>query len=338
MRSTEKKRKLDDKESENTEKKKRKRIILYFLVVWVLTVLFAVSTFAWFSLTRTPRVSNMSIYVNAATGMEIALDYDSLEWGQHLNYNDMVSEMAPLRPVTWSEKDKMFYAALYGVDGRQRGDWAPLSDEMNANRDDYAGYYCVGTFYARTDDNVSVSLSPAIATVDGTGGSGSYLIGTPTWDSEGLNHGSGAEGAENAIRVGIKITRLDATGEPTDDDPLFYIYEPNANAHLNGVEGYVTTPSIDGTRTLVPEERIITQSATSWEESDPEEIGRIIYTFGEFTSDNHLYDMSAGEKVKIQIYVWLEGQDIDCNNMLKETKITANIQFDSISKVVSGIE
>ena len=318
--------------------KKKTKIFVYSVVVLILTVLFALSTFAWFSLSRAPRVSNMSIYVNTLTGMEISLDPDSDEWGQHLTYLDMVSEASPLRPVTWSEKDQKFYAAVYGIDGRQTGHWNPLTDDMNANRDDYEGYYCVGTFYARTDENVSVSLSPAVATVDGTGGSGTFLVGTPVWQPGEVMHSNGSAGAEKAVRVGIRVTRLDADGAPTDDVPLFFIYEPNADTHFNGAEGYVRTPSINQDPDLVPEDRIIAQTTTYWRDSAPVEKGKLIYTFGEFTSDTHLFDMSAGEKVKIQLYIWLEGQDVDCTNALKESKIMTNIQFSATTIPSSGME
>jgi len=318
---------------------KKTKILLYSGVVLVLAILLALSSFAWFSLSRTPRVSNISIYVNSLTGMEISLSPDdSGEWGQNLKYIDMVSESSPLRPVTWSEKDGRFYSAVYGIDGRQLKFWNPLTDDMNANRDDHAGYYCVGTFYARTDENVSVSLSPAVATVDGTGGSGTFLVGTPVWDANGIMHTNGSAGAEKAVRVGIRVTRLDATGAPTEDKPLFYIYEPNADTHFSGAEGYVRTPSIDGGSDLVPEDRIIAQTTTYWRDADPVEKGKLIYSFGEFITPNHLFDMSAGEKVKIQLYVWLEGQDADCTNALKESKIMTNIQFSATSIPSSGME
>ena len=317
---------------------KKTKIILYSVMVTVLALLLATSSFAWFSLSRTPRVSNISIYVNSLTGMEISLDLDSDEWGQNLSYLDMVSEASPLRPVTWSENDGQFYAAVYGIDGRQTGHWDPLTDDMNANRDDYEGYYCVGTFYARTDENVSVSLSPAVATVDGTGGSGTFLVGTPVWDSEGIMHSNGSAGAEKAVRVGIRVTRLDGTGAPTEDEPMFFIYEPNADTHFSGAEGYVRTPSIDGSSDLVPEGRIIAQTTTYWREATPVEKGKLIYTFGEFITPNYLFDMSAGERVKIQLYVWLEGQDVDCTNALKKSKIMTNIQFFATSIPSSGME
>lgn len=322
---------------DNLNRKKKRRIILYLYLVLILLILSVGSTFAWFSLTRTPRVSDMSLYVNAPKGMEIALSPDG-EWGQNLTYLDIASETSPLRPVTWSEKNGQFYAAVYGIDGRKTDNWDPLTDDMNANRDDYEGYYCVGSFYARTDERVSVSLAPAVANVEGTGGSGTYLVGTPVWNATRILHDNGGKGAENAVRIGIRITRLGADQMPNPDNSVFYVYEPNADTHNDGSSGYVPTPSIDSDETLVPEDRLFWQTATVWEEVTPVEKGTLSYEFGVFTSPTDLFTMEAGETVMIQIYIWLEGQDIDCTNAIQDAQVSANLQFSATTIPSSGME
>lgn len=317
--------------------KRTTRIFIYFYVVLLLLILLTVSTYTWFSLSKTPRVSSLSLYVATDTGMLLAMEPDSEEWGQQLSYVDMVDKTSPLRPITWSEKDQMFYAAVYGVDGRLTGKWEPLSDERNANRDDSYGYYCIGTFYAYTDQNVTVSLSPAIEIEEGVKGSGTYLIGTPGWDHDNVSHYNAGQGAENAVRIGIKVTRLGDDNSLTDDS-LFYIYEPNCDKHLDGSTGYVDTPSIDGTETLVPQDRIITQTASSWVETDPIEKDVWIHTFGEFTSPTELFKMKKYEKVQIKIYIWLEGQDVDCTNGIREAQILASMQFNAKVEGQSGLK
>lgn len=313
-------------------------IVLYFYMVLILLVMLTVASYTWFSLSRTPRVSNMAMYLNAPTGMEISVSPLDGEWGKRLSYADMVNETSPLRPVTWSEKDQQFYGAVYGMDGRLTGSWTPLSDERNANRDHYEGYYCIGTFYARSDDTVIVSLTPAVAVEEGGAtGSGTFVIGTPDWDAAAVAHRNGGKGAEYAIRIGIKIHRLDEQYNPTDDPPLFYIYEPNSDRHVDGSEGYVDTPSIDGTDTLISRDRIYPQSTTSWVESDPPLRDQQIYTFGQFADQTDLFILQEDETVKIQIYIWLEGQDVDCTNAIDDARITANIQFLAQSYNESGM-
>ena len=322
----------------NWTKKKLTKIIIYFYILLILFLLLTVSSYTWFSRSKLNRVSNMSVYVNTPVGLQIAARPDSEEWGQQLSYVDLVNESSPLRPVTYSEDSDQFFAAVYDIDGRLTGEWIPLTDECHANRNNYEGYYSVVTIYARTDEHAEVALAPAVALDGGKDASGTYLIGVPKWDSDKIAHTNAGEGAENAVRIGIKITRLDGNDEPTGELPLFYIYEPNCDTHLDGSIGYVDTPSIDGDATLVSEDMIIKQSASSWTEADPVQKNVQLHTFGEFQKDPKLFTLEAGEKVMIQFYIWLEGQDADCTNAIKEAQIMANIQFISDTRHQSGLQ
>lgn len=314
---------------------------MYFYLVLVLLILLTAASYSWFSLSKLNRVSNLSLYVNAPVGMRIAASPDAEEWGQQLAYQDLVSESSPLRPVTWSEKDQKFYAAAYNFSGQLTGEWHPLTDELNSNgsRD---SYYCVATFYGKTDERVKVSLAPAAAAEEGKSGTGTYLIGKTLWDSENIANYNGGFGAETAVRIGFRITKLDKSFSPLDEPTLFYIYEPNSNFHADSSEGYVTTPSIDGTDSLVPHARLITQDATVWKESVPVEKGVVIHQFGEFNGETDLFSLETDETVKIQLYIWLEGQDVDCRNAssfaINEAQIMANVQFLAVTDHQSGMQ
>jgi hypothetical protein len=103
--------------------------------------------------------------------------------------------------------------------------------------------------------------------------------------------------------VGIRIHRLDEFGdiiEPDEEEgPLFYIYEPNSETHVTAGEGYVNTPSIDGTTTLVKSKWLIPQTTTTWTESEPALRDSQIYEFGKFFRKIPLFEMAEGETVQI---------------------------------------
>ena len=317
-------------------KKGKAHLLLYFYMILILLLVTTVSTYTWFSLSKTPRVSNMSIYISVMNGLEFSLTPDGNDRGKQLAFVDMVDETSPLRPVTWSDAQHRFFAAEYGMDGRHSGEWMPLSDERNANRSDDDGYYCIATFYATSDDTMKVSLTPAVEVTEGKQGAGTYLVGTPLWNDDTISHDNGGKGAENALRVGIQITRLDMFGFPADEPPLFYVYEPNADRHNDGSWGLVNTPSIDGTDTLVPPDKIITQTASDWAENDPIQQNVLMYSLGDFVGDTYLFTIHEDEMVMIRLYLWLEGQDVDCTNAIADAKITANIQFLAVSDDESG--
>ncbi len=320
---------------ESNQKERRKILMLAWLVLLSL-LLMTVATYTWFSISATPRVSDLYLFINAKPGLEIALD-PAGEWVSQLDFRDMVDETAPLRPVTWSDRDQRFYAASYGFDGRMTGTWEPLEDSRHANKNNIEGYYVKATFYARSGQDVKISLSPAVEVEEGVDGSGTYLIGTPVWDQETLLHSNGGQGAETAVRIGIRVTPVDTLGEPTGEESIFYIYEPNADAHIDGSTGYVDTPSIDLTQTLVPEDRMILQTASTWTEAYPVQRTVVIKDLGEFTKDPWLFDLKTDAMVCIDLYIWLEGQDVDCTNEIQSAQIMANIQFSAETEGQSGL-
>lgn len=314
------------------------RVFVYCIMILILLSLLVTATYTWFSISQTPRVSNIGMNINAPTGLVLSGSITNPNWVRRLDYVELVPETAPLRPVTWSDEQQRFLAAHYGADGRLTGQWTPLSDEINANRDDVYGYYIKVTFYATTDTAVDISLTPAVEVEEGVDGSGTYLIGSPVWNSENILHDDGGAGAEKAIRIGFRFTPIVDDQEVTDHSS-FIIYEPNCDSHLDGTEGYVYTPSIDGTESLVPDDRLILQTTTSWTEADIVQRDVVIKSMGEFTTDTDLYSLKANDVVRIDMYIWLEGQDVDCTNKIgHKAQLLANVQFDADIGSQSGME
>jgi hypothetical protein len=277
----------------------------------------------------------MNLYVNTPVGLEITWNpEDEDSWGQHLDYTDYFEGETVLRPATFSDEKQTFYAVNFGLDGRIKDISYALSDAQNANRSDGYGYYLNMTCYVRTDEKVPVSLSRSIE------GAGTFLIGTPIWDEENIIHNDGGQGAQSAIRVGFRITKYDLVGRQVGT-PEFIVYEPNCKSHLNHeIAGiYQFTPSIDGTENLVPDDRLIRQNNTFWKEMDPVQRELLHYVYGEFLDDTHLFDLEKNCMAKIEIYLWLEGQDVDCTNEIgKDAQIFANLQFHAVNESGSGMQ
>ena len=332
------KRKEQPVKKQNRKKHTLAFIVLYFYMVLILFSLLTVATYTWFAISRTPRVSDMYLFINAASGLEISATPDAEEWKLQLDFRELVDVTTELKPATWSEKDQKFYAAEYGFDGRHTGRWHELSDSIHANRDDVYGYYVKTVFYLRTGQKTKLYLTPAVEVDEGLDGSGTYLIGTPVWDSEEILHSNGGQGAECAVRVGIRITPVDTQGQPIGDESVFFIYEPNSDMHLSGSTEYTVTPSIDETPSLVPEDRLILQTASTWTETNPVERNAVIKDLGEFTTSSDLWVLDRDEIIRVELYIWLEGQDIDCTNAIDRAQILASIQFAGDSSGQSGMD
>lgn len=320
-------------------KKQRRRTFIYLWVLFALLILLVTATYTWFTISQTPHVNDMAMYINTKSGIEIAktVDAEEEEWGLHLDYYDLVDDEYPLKPVTWSEQHQKFMAMRYGFDGRMMS-FGELSDEKNANRKGGDGYYVHGTFYVRTQSACYVSLAKAIEINGGENGSGTYVIGLPLWNVEKIMHEDVGNGAENAIRLGLKITHVDYnTGTPLSD-PEFFIYEPNCDYHLSGSTDYFPTASIDGTDTLIDSDHLILQKASSWSEAYPIQREVTIKKLGDFVEEKRLFKIETYEKIKVDVYVWLEGQDADCIAQIDDSRILASIQFNIDYSGQSGIE
>ena len=93
------------------ENGRRRRRVIYLWILLMLSILLVAASYTWFSISRRPRVSDMKLYVNAPVGLELAPAYNSEEWVQQLNFNELVEETSILKPVTWSqEKNKLITA------------------------------------------------------------------------------------------------------------------------------------------------------------------------------------------------------------------------------------
>ncbi len=321
-------------------KTKKKYILLKISVaLLILLVLLTSATYTWFEISKTPKVSDMTIFVNTNRGIELSWNpSDEKAWAQHLNFSDMHSGKTILKPVTYSYMQDCFYAARFGNDGRVESISNLLSDEKNSNRSDSKGYYIKFTFFARSDEKIMVSL------LDAEQKTGTYVIGTPKWDEKSVLHENGGDGAEYAVRIGFRITPYDPkTNVFMEQNSRFIVYEPNCLDHENYkgnyIDQYIETPSMHTGQALVPKENLIRQTSTLWTEMNPIQMDKVDYKYGKFLDDTALFTLEKGEMVQIEAYLWLEGQDADCTNLIgHEASIFSSIQFFADVDYDSGME
>ena len=301
--------------------------LLYLLLI--LALLLSVATYTWFSISHTPQIHNMALYVNTYTGLQMAnaMDAPEDEWGNDWIYSEHHQEPAVLRPITYSDREDCFYTARVGKDGRVVDIAQLLDDDHHANRSDVNGYYLKFDIFVRTDEAVSVSLAN---TEQGT-----YVVEMPKWNLSRLCHEKTDNGLERAMRVGFRITCYDEQGNTIGEKPRMIVYEPNACED----DDYRATACVDQAEYLVPPERLIRQQMTLWQEADPIQKDHVIYHCGEFIDNPALFDLMAGQVAQIEIYLWLEGQDADCvYDCLSSTNILTHLQFHSVPQKQSGME
>ena len=321
------------------EQNKNKLIIGFFLSI-LATVALVSASYAWLDMSRIPFVTDVSLSIITENNILIAPDEDGSpgEWDTYLDMSAILNDMVPLKPVTYA--GDQFYKVEYGDDGRPAG-LSPVSREninvrypdggggTGADRQaEQEGYMLACDYWLKSEGTATdVMLAKPVATAEGQRGGGTYVVGEPVWDRASLSHVNGGCGAETTIRIGFACTPTDRDGVTTGDTQ-FYIYEPNADVHIDGTDGYVETLSSQGSL-LVDNEHLILQEASSWQEQMPILQDVVIYEFGEFIHNVPMFHLDGIGMVKVTMYIWMEGQDMDCQNIIvsKESKVVANIQF-----------
>lgn len=324
---------------DNSRSMQMRTLTYVFILLGFITMIVSTS-YAWFTISQNPRVSDMELYVNAPPGVSIATRYDAPdeEWGEHIEFSQLVDTDSPLKPVTWSDADGVFKTIRYGLDGRQRNQFRTLTDSDNANTGGDKQYYIRGTFYAKTGTSCVLSLTEPTTMSNGVLGSGTYVTGASRWVEASRRHEDLGRGAQYAIRIGFRVSRIDSvTGEIIDTNS-FVIYEPNADRHQdNGTTQILSTASIDGRDELVSLDRLIRQTTSTWVDASPAQSGVTVKTLGKFTTATEVFRLEANQMARIDMYVWLEGQDYDCSGVPHEAYLFANVQFDADYGEQSGL-
>lgn len=307
----------------------------------VLALLLGGVTAAWLAITRTPTATNLQLSVIADNRLEVAPDVGGApgEWDVTLDLSAVLDGTSSLRACTWSQSNGAFFAMTYDEDGRSQGATLRLSDEANANGAQDS-YYTWADFWVRGTSAGRVALSAqGLAVDETTTGTGTYLIGSPVRNGSAVQHQNTAAGLETALRVGLLCQPVDTATGALQGASRFVVYEPNADRHVDSeVSGILATPSIDGTSELVPEQNLLRQTASRWNDTAAPTAEALVEA-GEFTSGTELFAVGPSTVQKVRLYLWVEGQDIDAvdDAMGAETAILVNIQLESISDINSGI-
>ena len=169
---------------------------------------------------------------------------------------------------------------------------------------------------------------------------------TPESNAEYL--GNKSVGIENAVRFAFVEegrTSIDSSlnviqNLSTNDNNNVYIWEPNYDTHTeygisNARDIYninITNPSnpvnYDGIIKEIDKNRNVTTDRAS-ENNYPNLFKRVnvsYYTTNGFTENKEIFNLQAGI-TKIRIYMWVEGQDVDCENNASVGNMSLSLQF-----------
>jgi predicted ribosomally synthesized peptide with SipW-like signal peptide len=322
-----------------SKRSKRKNNLKESIILLILLLLLLVSsTYAWFTANQNVTISTIDVTIEASNGLQISTDASS--WKAILsntditdnaysgNTNNLPESMVPVSTV--GTIDSNGYMEMYkGVVAANEtsGNYeltATKAAEQEAN-------FIAFDVFLKVDSATNLQLTDA-----------SYVKASAESSDKGIKQasrvafviqGNGAAGTSASTLTGLKATA---------DSPL-YIWEPNSNLHTSAavahaIDTYGITTTADGNADAIEYYGIKNEITNGVELSktagtDTTNFAKVTPAYvteaddeGNITAAQNIFSLSAGI-TKVRVYMWIEGQDVDCENTASGTDIAFNVQF-----------
>jgi predicted ribosomally synthesized peptide with SipW-like signal peptide len=325
--------------------KKQRRLLLLFLLLIGTGVFLGTATYAWFTANKTVTVNPIDVNVAAKSGLQISADGQNWKsiltnadiTGASGNYaaaiNQIPNMVEPVSSVGTIDETGKMEMYLGTVTSNTSGDWilsAARTTETNSSGEASTGSFVAYDIFLKTEKDTDIYLT-----------TNSNVVFSDAKDT----------GIKNSSRVAFvnlghttsydTIANIQALN--THATSAVKIWEPNADVHTsygvaNARDTYnITTLTAGAGNTAVPYDGILTAfdstknitlinataaaNATYFKSVTP-----AIRTNEGFTTSQNLISLTAGV-TKVRVYMWVEGQDVDCENNASGGKIAFNLQF-----------
>ncbi|MBP3328883.1 MAG: hypothetical protein IJ349_11180 [Clostridia bacterium] len=308
---------------------KKRAFVSAIAMLIVSAIVLTSSTFAWFSMSKEASVESMDLTVSSPEGIQISANasawtasltvdeifdnddattsrYDAYEGNNNLYPADLIPVSSAFRAANSSTGYANFFKAALNDSGRATATAVTQSKDSQ----DAAGliafdlffkvaeaqtvYFGTSTFTDNSNSKILSALRVAFTPL------GTVSIGTDAVTAQGLN--AFAAGTKNVVYEVDSLNRSDdaiaagLTAGAKETKPLTSTFTNvetyggvvAAAGNINTVQGTLVTDKTDA-------------SAKS-------------------------FNLSAGI-TKVRVYIWVEGQDVDCLNSVAGAALTANLKF-----------
>jgi len=298
------------------------------------------STYAWFSTNRIVYISDLHIKVQAQGGIEISTD--AREWNTMLTQENIVNASETyknntnqipfmMEPVSTGKnvtngKLEMFYGYTENI-GNDYMLLATRSIETESYGQSSDGKFMAFDVFLKTTNDTNLYLS----------------------NTSGVTYEGTSPGIENSVRFAFLVegnTPATANYETIQNlnsatTNTTYIWEPNYDTHTeHGIKNAKEVYGIDAKKNnseqilydglvanITKDDKILIADANN--KNHPGLFKRVdvdYLTSSTFDTNIEIFSLKAGI-TKLRIYIWIEGQDVDCENNSAVGDIEFNFQF-----------
>ena len=320
---------------------RRRRMFSVFLLILAIVALTG-GTYAWFSTNNSVDITGLDIGVAPGSSLEISTDATKDSWKKAINLDDIINADYSYGTTRYNSYPNMYrpvstigtinngYSEFFlgHISKSPSGEYT-IAAESVEETDGENGYLLSFDLYFKIAQEQNLYLNTSSSYVN--------YIKLPT-DTNDL------QGIENAIRLGFVYegyTNVSDSVEniqaiKTTNPENIKIWEPNDDAHNSKAmaaarEFYdltiTATDILDyvGIKTEIPENLHVPLKSTDTTYFEP--LGtKLIRTTKAPSGEFKMFHVVDGIN-KIRVYVWVEGQDVDCENAVSGTSFDIKLNF-----------
>lgn len=329
-------------ETKNKKNRKNRRLLLSLIMILFTGVVLSTSTYAWFTANQNVTVSSIDVNVAAANGLQMSVD--GLNWKTVISNSDITgasatypaavnqlptaaNSLVPVSTVGTMTAAKMdMFAGT--IDSNTGGNFiltATQSTETNGT----TGNFIAFDLFLQVNTATTVYLT-----------SNSNVVASGT--SSGIENaariafvslGNVANGSTAAAIQGLAVN----TNTPSIWELNYDVHTAAAVANASSNYGITTTTTggsllaYYGVKTPITKANDVLLNSTSTTYFSA--VTPTISTPASGISSSayrQLITLSAGI-TKLRVYMWVEGQDVDCENNASGGSMTYNIQLSTLA-------
>ena len=324
------------KNSKKESQRKKRRLFLAIIMILFVGVVLTTSTYAWFTANRTVTVDAIDVTVTTSKGLQISTDAT--------NWKSVVTN-ADITGASWS-----------GVNNQLPQGTNLLSPVSTDGTVDSNGYMEMFKGTIESDATTGNNLLTAVKSTETNGTAGDFVAfdlffqSTQEQDIYLTSNSSvvakgTSTGIENAARVALIKEGSVAYGSAASaayalkGSQSKFIWEPNYDVHTtaaiaNALNNYgATIPATGGSKVAykgvtaaIPTGVPLNSTASAYfADVNPATTGSLASGIPT-TAYLSLFKVAAGI-TKVRIYMWIEGQDYDCEDRASGGSLTYSLQF-----------
>ena len=333
-------------ENKKRKRKSKKRRLLITILMLMLTGLMTVtSTYAWFTANKTVTVNTINVNVAAANGLQLSVD--GVEWkpvitnediiatitGDNENYPDNVNQLpneltslAPVSSAKTVDANGHMEMFLGSIDADEAGNYS-LTATKDEETKSQGGHFVVFDLFFQVQAETTVYLT----------------------DASKVSAGTKDTGIQNAARAAFVIGGNTPAGSATTTIQELKgteakLWEPNYDVHTpSGVSNAKSVYELETTTTgasqltyygvkaaITTGVKLNSQDTQYFTQITPD----ILTTKAGIDSGAYqeAFTLQPGVS-KVRVYLWVEGQDVDCESIASGGQIAFDLQFSSLESV-----